>query len=118
MDFLIICLLILLSILFLVFPVLLLEKQQNEKILEKSQRIATYTQYIISKFQLNPFVTVQEMDFRIISSLFSFLYLSSFITGEVVTEKFWKNHSVLLRTPTISSKFQLNLFTITEVINF
>ncbi len=40
-------------------------------------------------------------------SLFSFLFPSSSITGEVVNEKFWKNHRVLLHTPTIY-KFQLN----------
>ncbi len=45
------------------------------------------------------FITAQEVDFLIISSLFSFLYLS---TGEVANEKFWKNHRLLLQTPNIS----------------
>ncbi len=36
----------------------------------------------------NQFITAQEVDFLIISSLFSFLYLSSSITGEVANKKF------------------------------
>ncbi len=51
---------------------------------------------------LNQFITAQELDFLIISSLFSFLYLCSSITGEVANEKFWKNHRLLLHTPTVS----------------
>ncbi len=51
---------------------------------------------------LSQFITAQEVDFLIISSLFSFLYLSSSITGELADEKFCKNHRLLLRTPTIS----------------
>ncbi len=62
-------------------------KSSEQKILEKSQIIATYTHCIIHKFQLNPFITAQEMDFLIIS-LFSFLYLSGSITGEIANEKF------------------------------
>ncbi len=85
---------------FYIFPILLLENRER-KILEKTQIIATYTHCIIYKFQLNPFTTAQEMDFLIVSSLFSFLYLSSSISGEVGNEKFWKNHRVLLHTPTI-----------------
>ncbi len=77
-------------------------RSSEQKILEKSHIIATYTHCIICKFQLNLFITGQEMDFLIISSLHSFLYLFSSITGEVENEKFWKNHRVLLHTPTIS----------------
>ncbi len=36
------------------------------------------------------------------SHFYSVSCLSSFITGEVANEKFWKNHRVLLRTPTLS----------------
>ncbi len=97
MDFLIIWLIILISIVFLIFLVYCW-RSSAQKILEKLQTHATYTHYIISKFQLNPFTTAQEMDFLIMSSLFSFLYL----TGEVANEEFWKNHRVLLHTPIMS----------------
>ncbi len=50
---------------------------------------------------LSQFITAQEVDFLIISSLFSFLYLPSSITGEVANEKFWKNHRLLLHTSTV-----------------
>ncbi len=50
----------------------------------------------------NQFITAQEVDFLIISSLFLFLYLSSSITEEVANEKFLKNHRLLLRTSTVS----------------
>ncbi len=42
-------------------------RSRKWKILEKSQITATYTHCIIYKFQLNPFTTVQEMDFLIIN---------------------------------------------------
>ncbi len=51
---------------------------------------------------LNQFITAREVDFLIIGSLFSFLYLSSYSTGEVENEKFWKNHRSLLHTLTVS----------------
>ncbi len=51
---------------------------------------------------LHQFITAQEVDFLIISSLFSFLYLFSFITREIANEKFWKNHRLFLHTPTVS----------------
>ncbi len=63
-------------------------RSSQRKILKKSNIIATYTHCITFKLQLNPFITAQEMDFLIISSLFSFLYLSSFITEEVANEKY------------------------------
>ncbi len=44
--------------------------------------------YTCMNNSLNQFVTAQEVDFLIISSLFSFLYLSSSITGEIANEKF------------------------------
>ncbi len=47
---------------------------------------------------LNQFTTAQEVNFLIINSLFSFLYLSSSITGDIANEKFWKNHRLLLHT--------------------
>ncbi len=37
---------------------------------------------------LSQFIAAQEEDFLIISLLFSFLYLSSSITGEVANENF------------------------------
>ncbi len=77
-------------------------RSSQQKILEKSKIFATYTHYIISTFQLSLFITAREMDFLIISSLFSLLYLSSSITREIANEKFWKTHSVLLHTPIIS----------------
>ncbi len=46
------------------------------------------TMYTRMNNLLNQFITAQELDFPIISSLFSFLYLSSSITGEVANEKF------------------------------
>ncbi len=53
---------------------------------------------------LNQFIAPEEVDFSIISSLFSFLYLSGFITWEVErTEKSEKKHSLLLYC--IISKF-------------
>ncbi len=58
--------------------------------------------YIHMNDPLNPFITAPEMDFLIISSLFSFLYLFNSITGEVANEKFWKNHRLLLNIPSIS----------------
>ncbi len=75
---------------FYIFPVLLLEKKQPKN----SGKVTEHcyiTHYIIFKFWRNPYITAQEMDFLIISSLFSFLHLSSSITGEVANEKFWKN---------------------------
>ncbi len=51
--------------------------------------------------QLNQFITAQEVDFLIISTLFSFLYLSNSITGKVANKKLWKNHKLLLHTLTI-----------------
>ncbi len=51
---------------------------------------------------LNQFITAQEVDFLIIGSLFSFLYLSSSITEDIANEKFQKNHKLMLHTPTIS----------------
>ncbi len=39
---------------------------------------------------LNRFMTAQEVDFLVICSLFSFLYLSISITGEVANKKFGK----------------------------
>ncbi len=91
----------------------------NEKFWKKSEIVSTYTHYIISKFQLNPFIIVEEINFLIINSLFSFLYLSSSITGEVANEKFWKKSEIISTyTHYIISKFQFNPFTITEVIDF
>ncbi len=58
-------------------------KRRERKILEKSQIIVTHTHCIIYKFQVNPFIIAQEMDFLIISSLFSFLYLSSKNAGKI-----------------------------------
>ncbi len=63
-------------------------RSSKRKILEKSRIIATHTHCIISKFQLNSFITAHEMDFLIIGLLFSFLYLSSSVTREVVNKKF------------------------------
>ncbi len=100
-----------------IFPVLS-RRSRERKILEKSQITATYTHCIIYKFQLNPFLTAQEMDLLIISSLFSFIYLSNCITGEVANEKFWKIQSTITYTYYIIYKFQLNPFPITEAINF
>ncbi len=62
-------------------------RSRERKIMEKSQIVATDTHCIMYKFQLTPFITAEEMDFLIISSLFSFLYLSSYITGEVTKRK-------------------------------
>ncbi len=39
---------------------------------------------------LNQFITAQEVYFLIISILFSFLCISSSITGKVANKKFWK----------------------------
>ncbi len=72
--------------------------------MEKSQIIATYIHCIIYKFQLNSFITAQEMDFLIINSLFSFLHLSSSVTREAENEKFWNNRRSLLHTLTVSYK--------------
>ncbi len=101
MYFLIIWLIIIFFLLFLVSPVLLLKKQWMKNS-GKITSITTYIHYIISKFQFNPFIAAWEMDFLIIISLFSFLFIFSSITGKVANEKFWKNHRVLLHIPTIS----------------
>ncbi len=98
-----------------IFAALLLEKKRTKN----SGNIATYTHYILNKFQLNPFIIVRKMDSPIVSSLFSFLYLSSSITLKVTNEKFWKNYRLFATyTNYIISKFQLDLFSITELINF
>ncbi len=56
--------------------------------------------YIYMNNLLNQFITAQEMDFLVIRLLlFSLLYLSSSIAGEVGDEKFWKNHRLLLHIP-------------------
>ncbi len=68
MDFLIIWLIIFFSIEFSVFQFYYWSSRER-KILEKSPNTATYNHYIISKFQLNPFIAAQEMYFLIISSL-------------------------------------------------
>ncbi len=71
------------------------------------------------------------MDFLILDSLFSFLYLSSSIIGEVATISFqfyyWrsskrkileKSQIITTYTHYIIYKFQLNPLPINEVINF
>ncbi len=61
-----------------------------------------YRMYTRMNNLLNQFITDQEVDFLMISSLFWFLYLSSSITGEKANEKFWRNFRLLLHTSTIS----------------
>ncbi len=58
------------------------------------------------------------MDFLIISSSFSFLYRSSSITAEGERKILEKSQSIATYTRYVISKFQLNPFSITAVINF
>ncbi len=61
--------------------------------------------YTFMNNPLNQLITAQEVDFLIISSLFSFLYLSNSFTGEVAKEKSWKNrtHNVTAQSVHYSS---------------
>ncbi len=102
MDFLIIWLIIIISIVFLAFPVLLMEKYPTKN----SGKITEYCRicplYRIQISAQSVYYSWKRIDFLNISSLFSLLYLSSSITGEIANEKFWKNLRVLLHTPTVS----------------
>ncbi len=88
------------TILYLSSPIT--EEVVNEKFWKNHRSLLHTFTILCTNFSSIRSLQTQEMDFLIISSLFSFLYLSSSIAGEVANEKFWKNHRILLHTPTIS----------------